>query len=79
MVPRCGMGQRRVRVAADPKAGCDQERFAIYVWRSVRADGDTGTEKSRRTLELPGQAADALRGKRRRGWPRDRCGLRIAG
>jgi hypothetical protein len=63
------------------QAGFDQERFAICVWRSVRADGDTGTEKSRRTLELPGQgqAADALRGKRKRGWPRDRCGLRIAG
>jgi integrase len=27
----------------------------------VRADGDTKTEKSRRTLELPGLAADALR------------------
>lgn len=36
-------------------------RLANYVWRSVRAGGDTKTEKSRRTLELPGQAADALR------------------
>jgi hypothetical protein len=27
-------------------AGFDHERFAIYVWRSVRADGDTKTEKS---------------------------------
>ena len=43
------------------EAGFDHERFAIYVWRSVRANGDTKTEKSRRTLELPGQAADALR------------------
>lgn len=39
----------------------DHERFAIYVWRSVRAHGDTKTEKSRRTLELPMQAAQALR------------------
>lgn len=39
----------------------DHERFAIYVWRSVRANGDTKTEKSRRTLELPTQAAEALR------------------
>jgi integrase len=43
------------------EAGFDQERFAIYVWRSVRANGDTKTEKSRRTLELPTQAAQALR------------------
>jgi len=39
----------------------DHMRFAIYVWRSVRADGDTKTEKSRRTLGLPIQAAEALR------------------
>jgi integrase len=31
------------------------------VWRSVRADGDTKTEKSRRTLGLPQMAVDALR------------------
>jgi integrase len=43
------------------EAGFDHEKFAIYVWRSVRANGDTKTEKSRRTLELPAQAADALR------------------
>jgi integrase len=48
------------------EVGFDHERFAIYVWRSVRADGDTKTEKSRRTLELPGQAADALREHRAR-------------
>ncbi len=48
------------------EAGFDHERFAIYVWRSVRANGDTKTEKSRRTLELPGQAADALREHRAR-------------
>ncbi len=48
------------------EAGFDHERFAIYVWRSVRADGDTKTEKSRRTLELPSQAAEALREHRAR-------------
>jgi integrase len=42
------------------EAGFDHERFAIYVWRSVRANADTKTEKSRRTLELPTQAAEAL-------------------
>jgi integrase len=43
------------------KVGFKHKRFAIYVWRSVRAHGDTKTEKSRRTLELPQQAAEALR------------------
>ncbi|MFG2250946.1 tyrosine recombinase XerC [Spirillospora sp. NPDC048823] len=43
------------------EAGFDHDKFALYVWRSVRANGDTKTERSRRTLELPGQAAEALR------------------
>jgi integrase len=43
------------------EAGFDHEKFAIYVWRSVRATGDTKTSKSRRTLELPNQAAKALK------------------
>jgi integrase len=43
------------------EGGFDHERFAIYVWRSVREDGDTKTEKSRRTLKLPSEAAKALR------------------
>jgi integrase len=33
----------------------------IMVWSSVRAGGDTKTRKSRRTLELPQRAAEALR------------------
>ena len=36
------------------------------VWRSVRADGDTKTEKSRRTLGLPVMAVDALRAHKKR-------------
>ncbi|GAA5772309.1 hypothetical protein [Streptosporangium roseum] len=36
------------------------------VWRSVRAGGDTKTEKSRRTLALPRLCVDALRGHRER-------------
>jgi integrase len=36
------------------------------VWRSVRADGDTKTEKSRRTLGLPEMAVDALRAHKKR-------------
>lgn len=43
------------------EVGFDHDRFALYVWRSVRTHGDTKTRKSRRTLELPAQAADALR------------------
>jgi integrase len=43
------------------EVGFSHKKFAIYVWRSVRANGDTKTEKSRRTLELPGRAANALR------------------
>ena len=36
------------------------------VWRSVRAHGDTKTEKSRRTLGLPQMAVDALRAHKKR-------------
>ena len=36
------------------------------VWRSVRAHGDTKTEKSRRTLGLPQMAVDALQAHKRR-------------
>jgi site-specific recombinase XerD len=41
--------------------GFEHEKFAIYVWRSVREHGDTKTERSRRTPELPKEAADVLR------------------
>ena len=43
-----------------------RKRFAIYVWRSVRDGGDTKTKRSRRTLELPKEATDALRETRKR-------------
>ena len=43
------------------QAGFDHGQFAVYVWRSVRADGETKTEKSRRTLEIPDEAVRALR------------------
>lgn len=43
------------------EVGFDHDRFAVYVWRSVRAHGDTKTGKSRRTLLLPAAVADALR------------------
>jgi integrase len=43
---------------------------SVAVWRSVRASGDTKTERSRRTLALPAIAADALSELRERE-PRD--------
>jgi integrase len=48
------------------EAGFDHDKFAVYVWRSVRADGDTKTQKSRRTLEVPDEAAKALKALRKR-------------
>jgi len=36
----------------------------IEVWRSVRADGDTKTKKSRRTLALPARCVEALKKQR---------------
>ncbi|MES9541826.1 tyrosine-type recombinase/integrase [Actinomadura sp. NPDC000600] len=53
--------EAKERFRAVSEAGFDHDKFALYVWRSVRTHGDTKTKKSRRTLELPAQAADALR------------------
>jgi integrase len=39
---------------------------SVAVWRSVRAGGDTKTEKSRRTLGLPAMAVDALQAHKKR-------------
>ena len=44
----------------------DLEAGTVSVWRSVRAYGDTKTERSRRTLKLPEIAVEALRAQRRR-------------
>jgi integrase len=43
------------------RAGWQHTEFAVYVWRSVRATGDTKTRKSRRTLAIPQRCVDALR------------------
>jgi integrase len=45
----------------------------IAVWRSVRAHGDTKTERSRRTLGLPAAAVQALRA-----WADSQAGERYA-
>jgi integrase len=47
-------------------ARSDDDRYAIYVWRSDRYGGDTKTEKSRRTLALPQRCVEALRQHRAR-------------
>src|SRR6202040_4333106 len=44
----------------------DLEAGTISVWRSVRAHGDTKTNRSRRTLKLPEVAVEVLRGQRQR-------------
>src|SRR5580700_6303467 len=44
----------------------DLDAGTISVCRSVRANGDTKTNRSRRTLKLPEIAVEALRGQKRR-------------
>jgi integrase len=44
----------------------DLDAGTIMVWRSVRAHGDTKTNRSRRTLALPEIAVEALRAQKRR-------------
>jgi integrase len=43
------------------ETGFRRKKYAVYVWRSVREDGDTKTEKSRRTLEIPDDVAKAFK------------------
>jgi integrase len=53
-----------VKLDGDPTV--DSVPPHVAVWRSVRAHGDTKTEKSRRTLALPERAVEALREHRKR-------------
>ena len=46
--------------------GWGHGRFAIYVWRSVRASGDTKTRKSRRTLALSKRCVRVLQAHQER-------------
>jgi hypothetical protein len=39
--------------------GFRRKKYAVHVWRSVREDGDTKTEESRRTREIPDDVAKA--------------------
>ena len=49
-----------------PEAGFDHKQFAVLVWRSDRAGGDTKTPRSRRTLALARRCVAALRDHRAR-------------
>jgi hypothetical protein len=55
------VGWRPVTTAGFDTDGSDDDRYAIYVWRSEQDGGDTKTEKSRRTLALPQRCVEALR------------------
>jgi len=53
----------------------DLEAGTIWVWRPVRAHGDTKTNRSRRTLRVPQVAVEALQGQlRRQAGERSRAG-----
>ena len=54
-------GWQPVTTAGFDPARADEDRYAIYVWRSERHGGDTKTEKSRRILALPRRCVEALR------------------
>jgi integrase len=55
------IGWQPVTTAGFGAPGPGDDRHAIYVWRSDREGSDTKTEKSRRTLALPGRCVEALR------------------
>jgi integrase len=57
------LGWDHVDLEGNPEAGIPPH---MAVWKSVRRSGDTKTDKSRRTLELPQMAAEALREHRKR-------------
>ena len=59
-------GVRSEEVRALTWEHVDLEAGTISVWRSVRAHGDTKTNRSRRTLKLPEIAVEALPGQRER-------------
>lgn len=48
------------------EAGWDHEKYAVNLWRSVRAGGETKNRKSRRTLALPKLCVTALRAHQER-------------
>jgi integrase len=58
-------GWQPVTTAGFELVRAGEARFAIYVWRVDRYGGDTKTQKSRRTLALPGRCVEALREQRK--------------
>jgi integrase len=59
-----GTGVRSEEARALTWEHVDLDAGTISVWRSVRAHGDTKTNRSRRTLKLPEIAVEALREQR---------------
>ena len=55
-----GLRTEEARALTWPHVHLDATPPHVEVWRSVRASGDTKTEKSRRTLALPGLAVEAM-------------------
>jgi integrase len=53
-------GWQPISSAGFDPSRAEEDRFAIYVWRSDREGGDTKTDKSRRTLALPRRCVEAL-------------------
>ena len=56
-----GAGTEELRALTWTHVDLDGEPPTVALWRSVRAGGETKTRLSRRTLELPARAAEALR------------------
>jgi integrase len=66
--PLCGLRTEEARALRRAHVDLDGDQAAkpavpphVAVWRSVRAHGETKTERSRRTLGLPQVAVQALR------------------
>jgi integrase len=60
------LGLRPGELRALTWAHVDLDQGVIHVWRSTRRDGDTKTQKSRRSLRLPARAIQALIAHRKR-------------
>ncbi len=76
----CGLRTEEARALRWAHADLDGDPDArppvpphVAVWRSVRAHGETKTERSRRTLALPAAAVQALRA-----WSGSQAGERLA-
>ena len=56
-----GARTEELRALECDRVDLDGDPPTLNLWRSVRSGGDTKTERSRRTLELPARCVDVLR------------------